>query len=231
MTQRLAIDRRAVTVIRKNFRLRFVKNRSGLTLVPARRPPRDRPFLLPYRAGLRGEHLASLFVPGLRFPLRTLHRSSFEFKRRQFTEGEIDHRYPGRPAGIDIEPGQHQKLARSRGGDVPETHPFPVEFGVLGFPDLIASERSDTQHRTEEAPARAIGDGAVRLPYLRHRVDRYDDRPLQPLGGVHGVERDRLLLGVRPALYRAGLFGPGRRHRFGEGAQPSHSVGAAEAEI
>ena len=78
---------------------------------------------------------------------------------------------------------------------------------------------------------RAISDGVLRRHNLRHGVDRYDDRPLQALGGVHGVKRHCLFLSIRPALDSACFVGPGCSHGLGEGAQAAHRKLAAEGQI
>ena len=47
---------------------------------------------------------------------------------------------------------------------------------------------------------------------------------------MHGVEGDRVFLGVGSALRRTLLVGPRGGHGFGEGTQPAHREGAAQAE-
>ena len=76
----------------------------------------------------------------------------------------------------------------------------------------------------------AVSDSALRCLDLRHGIDRHDDRPFQPLGGMHGVECYRFFLSVGAAFDCPGFVGPCSAHRFGESAQASYRIRATEAE-
>ena len=180
------------------------------------------------RGGLTNEIFAGLRIRGLGRCSADFRREMFEVQGRKLGKRQIKKRDPGRSFGDDVEPGQDQEFARPRSGDIPEADALAVELGLLGVPRRVVACGLHPEDRAVEAVVGAIDDRAFRRHDLGHGVDRQDDRPLQPLCGVHGVKRDGLLLGVGPAFDGARFVGPGCSHRLGEGAQTPDRIGAAE---
>ena len=206
-----------------------MQRRSGHILVAAGREPDNALAALCDHLRFGGEDLAGLGIL-CASPIRPdLGRQVAKIERRQFRQRQIEKRNPGRSLGCDVESRQNQQLARPRGGDIPETDALAVELGLLCVACRLITRRFHAEHRTIEPAGGTVGDSVLRRHDLRHRVDRDDDRPFQPFGGMHGVERNRLFLSIGAAFDGAGFVGPRSSHRFCESAQAADGIGAAEA--